>query len=77
VTDQPYLTADECVAYLRLDAGGGENPRERLRNLVRRQGLPVLKRGRLQLFSREAVDAWLRGERFGNKRTQPARLHAG
>ncbi|MFO0897588.1 MAG: hypothetical protein U0836_09220 [Pirellulales bacterium] len=73
MTDQPYLTADECVVYLRLDVGG-DNPRERLRNLVRRQGLPVLKRGRLQLFAREAVDAWLRGERFGSKRTEPARL---
>lgn len=52
------LTPDELIAYLRLDAGGGD-PHERLRNLIRRHRLPVLRIGRLQRFRRGAVDAWL------------------
>jgi hypothetical protein len=35
-----------------------------------------LKRGRLQLFSREEVEAWLRGERVARKIKHPARLPA-
>ncbi len=67
---QPELmTGDETVSYLRLDVGS-DNPRERLRNLVRRQGLPCIKRGRLLLFRRVAVDAWLDGVRT----VGPARL---
>lgn len=61
--DQPELmTAPETIAYLRLDADD-RDPAERLRNLIRRQRLPVLRRGRLQLFRRSEVDAWLAGDR--------------
>jgi hypothetical protein len=54
------MTADETITYLRL-ADDDRDPAERLRNLVRRQGLPLVKRGKLRLFRRAAVDAWLDG----------------
>ena len=54
----PYLTPEEAITYLRLDADK-RNPVERLRNLIRRQGLPVIRRGRLQLFRKTAIDDWL------------------
>jgi excisionase family DNA binding protein len=56
-TDAPLLTAEELIAYLRLDTEG--NPAERLRNLIRRQGLPVIRRGQLLRFRKSAVDQWL------------------
>ena len=65
------MTAADVIDYLRLDADS-RDPHERLRNLVRRQGLPMIRRGRLQLFRREAVDAWLDGKRI----THPGRLLA-
>jgi Helix-turn-helix domain len=52
------LTRDETINYLRLDVDD-RNPKERLRNLVRRQGLPEIKKGKLRLYRRSAVDAWL------------------
>ena len=55
--DTPLLTTDEVITYLRLDIT--RNPAERLRNLIRRQGLPVIRRGQLQLFRKAAVDQWL------------------
>jgi len=58
------LTPQEAIIYLRLDADGG-NSAVRLRNLIRRQRLPVLKRGRLRLFRRTAIDAWLDGLKTG------------
>jgi excisionase family DNA binding protein len=54
------LTRAEIIEYLRLDTDD-RNAAERLRNLIRRQGLPFLKRGRLFLFRKSAVDAWLNG----------------
>jgi hypothetical protein len=54
----PLMTADETMAYLRLNVDE-RDPAERLRNLVRRQRLPDIRRGKLQLFRRSAVDAWL------------------
>lgn len=56
------MTADETVIYLRLDADD-RNGKERLRSLIRYQGLPRLKRGRLILFSRSQVLAWLAGKK--------------
>ena len=53
----PLLTVDDAIAYLRLDVDE-RDPRERLRNLVRRQRLPCIRRGKLILFRRESVDAW-------------------
>lgn len=54
------MTPLETVVYLRLDDGCDEKQSlERLRNLCRRQRLPMLKRGRLRLFRRSAIDSWL------------------
>lgn len=69
--DDELLTRDELIAYLKLDSEGGDVA-ERVRNLIRRHGLPVLRRGRLQRFRRSHVDAWLAGERFGKKRVRSA-----
>jgi excisionase family DNA binding protein len=66
------LTADEAIHYLRLDAEPGD-PRERLRNLVRRQGLPCLRRGKLRRFRRSELEAWLNGERVARRMPNPAR----
>ena len=52
------LTEAEVIVYLRLDSDK-RNPTDRLRNLVRRQGLPAIRRGRLLLFRRSAGDARL------------------
>lgn len=60
------MTADEAIRYLRLDADD-RDPAERLRSLTRYQGLPRLKRGRLILYRRSEVDAWLNGERAKRK----------
>lgn len=54
------LTAAEVISYLRLDVDG-RNAAERLRTLMRRQALPAIRRGKLLLFRRAAVDAWLDG----------------
>jgi hypothetical protein len=67
------LTPAELIVYLRLDAAGG-NVAERLRNLIRRQSLPVIRQGRLQLFRRAAVEAWLDAGQRGRRITPPARL---
>ena len=62
-----YMTPEEAVVYLRLDTKPGD-AHERLRNLIRRQLLPVVRRGGLQLFRRASIDAWLvAGERGGFK----------
>jgi hypothetical protein len=52
------LTDTDAIQYLRLDVDE-RNPAERLRNLVRRQGLPVIRKGKLRLYRRSAIDAWL------------------
>jgi excisionase family DNA binding protein len=68
-----WLTQPETIAYLRLDVDD-RDAAERLRNLIRRQGLPVVRRGRLVLFNREALDIWLTNGRA--KTSTPARLQA-
>jgi helix-turn-helix protein len=75
MNDHEFLTAEEVIAYLRLDALGG-NAKEHLRNLIRRQQLPVITRGRLKLFRRSAIEAWAAAGERGNKSNAPARLHA-
>jgi hypothetical protein len=57
------MTAAEAIEYLRLNADE-RDPAERLRNLWRHHGLPRIRRGRLLLFRRSAVDAWLDGKRW-------------
>ena len=68
----PIMNADDLITYLRLDAKQGD-AHERLRNLIRRQKLPVIKRGKLQLFRRASVDAWLAAGERGAKSNAPAR----
>jgi len=52
------LTQEDLIRYLRLDVDD-RDPVERVRNLIRYQGLPVTRRGRLLLFRKTAVDQWL------------------
>jgi hypothetical protein len=52
------MTQEDLIRYLRLDVDD-RDPVERVRNLVRYQGLPVTRRGRLLLFRKTAVDEWL------------------
>jgi hypothetical protein len=52
------LTQEDLIRYLRLDVDD-RDPVERVRNLIRYQGLPVTRRGRLLLFRKVAVDQWL------------------
>ena len=52
------LTPEQAIDFLQLGVGG-TNPREQLRNLCRRHGLPVVRAGKLQRFRRSALVAWL------------------
>lgn len=61
------MTPPEVISLLRLDDGAGD-AKERLRNLVRRQGLPVVRAGRLTLFRRADVNRWLDGKTRGGRR---------
>jgi len=65
---QPLLlTPDEVIQLLRLDDGAGD-AKERLRNLIRRQGLPVVRAGRLVRFRRTDVECWLDAKTRGLQR---------
>jgi hypothetical protein len=57
-TPPEMMTQEDLIRYLRLDVDE-RNPAERVRNLIRHQGLPVTRRGRLLLFRKTAVDKWL------------------
>jgi hypothetical protein len=52
------MTQEDLIRYLRLDVDE-RDPVERVRNLIRYQGLPVIRRGRLLLFRKAAIDEWL------------------
>jgi hypothetical protein len=52
------MTQEDLIRYLRLDVDD-RDPVERVRNLIRHQSLPVIRRGRLSLFRKTAVDDWL------------------
>lgn len=53
--ESPYLTATEAMAYLKLESSSS------LYRLVKQHRLPFCRRGRLYLFDRRELDAWLRG----------------
>jgi excisionase family DNA binding protein len=55
MTESPYLTAREAIAYLRLESQSA------LYRLVREHRLPFCRRGRLYLFDRRELDAWTHG----------------
>jgi hypothetical protein len=70
------MTAPELIAYLRLDSDD-RDAIWRLRNLIRGHRLPVIRRGRLQLFRKSAIDAWLEAKPPNGRRTRrPARQSA-
>jgi len=52
------MTQEDLIRYLRLGVDD-RDPVERVRNLIRHQRLPVIRRGRLLLFRKTAVDEWL------------------
>jgi len=66
----PYLTADEARNYLRL------NSLDALYRLVKQHRLPFCRRGRLYLFHREELDAWLRGFNSELERVRASRRRA-
>jgi excisionase family DNA binding protein len=51
----PYLTAAECIVYLKLGS------RSALQRLIVEHRLPYCRRGRLYLFDTRELDAWLHG----------------
>jgi excisionase family DNA binding protein len=55
VVESPYLNSEEAMAYLRIKSLSN------LYNLVHRHHLPCLRRGKLYLFDKRELDAWLRG----------------
>jgi excisionase family DNA binding protein len=58
VIESPYLTTQEAVQYLRLGS------RQALYRLITEHALPHGRRGRLHLFDKRDLDAWVRG--FGS-----------
>ena len=54
---EPYLTAAEAIAYLKLGSQSA------LYRLIREHGLPFCRVGRLYRFDRAEVDAWAHGHR--------------
>jgi excisionase family DNA binding protein len=51
----PWMTAEECAAYIRA-------PVKRVRNLTCRGAIPVVREGRRVLYDRREIDEWLRGQ---------------
>jgi len=54
----PYLDARGAIAYLQLPSHSS------LYRLIRQHALPFNRRGRLYLFDRRDLDAWVKG--FGS-----------
>jgi|GEM_PF-2832024 len=51
-----FLSEADVIELLVLN---GANPREQLRNLIRRHQLPYIDRGGVRIFRRSSIDAWL------------------
>lgn len=58
-----FLTIAELTRLLRFDATAPSKPEIACRQWLRRQAVPVLKRGRTLLVERRVIDAILRGYR--------------
>ncbi len=69
--ESPYLTAREAMAYLKLESQSA------LYRLVNQHRLPACRRGRLYLFDRREVDAWLHGHGSALERLRVERRRAG
>jgi hypothetical protein len=55
--DSPYLTVAEAARFCRFDTCA--EPREAFRKWARRQGLPMVRRGRMLLVDRRLLEAIL------------------
>jgi excisionase family DNA binding protein len=55
MTREPYLTAADAIAYLKLGSSSA------LYRLIREHHLPTCRVGRLYRFDRVEVDAWAHG----------------
>jgi hypothetical protein len=62
-----WLTEQEAVEYLLLDKMPGD-AKERMRNLIRRKGLPYYELARgIRQYRRSELDAWREQQRQGPK----------
>ena len=68
--DSPYLTAAEAMTYLKLESSSA------LYRLVNQHRLPFCRRGRLYLFDRREIDAWLHGHGSVLEMSRAARRRA-
>lgn len=57
MTTSPYLTIEEAIQYLRMESL--KAPRERIGRLVREGRLKSRRRGRVFLFTRDQLEAYL------------------
>jgi len=51
--ESPWMTADQCAAYLSCAP-------KRIRNLTSQGRIPVVREGRRTLYDRREIDSWLR-----------------
>lgn len=69
MTAQPeYLTLDEGARLLRFDQTAPKSVVRAFRQWLRRNGVPVLKRGRTLLIDRRVLDAYVRGDQWTLRR---------
>lgn len=68
--ESPYLTAREAMAYLKLESQSA------LYRLVNEHRLPACRRGRLYLFDRREIDAWVHGHGSPIEMVRAARRRA-
>jgi excisionase family DNA binding protein len=54
--DSPYLKADEAAVYLRFAST------DAFYQAIRTHNIPLVRRGRTLLFTREQLDRWMAGE---------------
>ena len=70
-----WLTEPEAIAYLKLNAMKGDG-KERMRNLIRRKGLPYYELARgIRQYRRSELDAWRNSQRQGPSILNLARRH--
>jgi hypothetical protein len=68
-----WRSETEAITYLKLDALKGD-ARERMRNLIRRRGLPFYELARgLRQYRRTELDAWRNEQRQGPRMLNPGR----
>ena len=71
--DNDWLTEDEAIVYFKLDQLKG-NAKERMRNLIRRKGLPYYELARgIRQYRRDELDAWREQQKRGPQIVNSAR----